>query len=190
MFRIICDLEFELVMRKHPLPKMERAIAGRLTKLRKLAGLSRAELSSRAGIGPDLLARVELGRMPLRYVDARRLLIALAGGEAALFSINPHWLGFGRGLTQLNWPLLLPEFKEIGLNSKSRFSEFATDNRALLAGLAAEPPWAELPEFWLSSYTMRVAGLRAQVARAESALAIFENVLTFSKKRRGRSRGH
>lgn len=157
--------------RKNPLPPPDQAIASRLAKLRLSLRLSRQDLANRSGLPPHLIARIELGRMPLRYGEAEQLLPALVPGGAILAPLNPLWVLDGTLPVRLEWPFLLPKHDAIGLDFKTPFSQFALANRKLLAALCKDTPEAELPESWLAPYLMRWDELRVQMAGSEAGAA-------------------
>jgi transcriptional regulator with XRE-family HTH domain len=169
--------------RKNPVSATDLAIGKRLAHLRMGARISREELAVRAGgLSPGLIARVELGRMPLRYKDARHWLQGLGGGNflAELSPINPFWLAEGTQPPQLAWPLFLPEAQAISLNPNISFSQFVAMFRSALIGLCKYPPEPRLPESWLAPYLSHLVSLIFTAARVESCTRLFENALVDS----------
>jgi DNA-binding transcriptional regulator YiaG len=172
------------VPRKNPIPETDLAIARRLVELREMCRISRKEWAKRSGIKPDLLARFELGRVPLRYDDARKLLSSLNPGHLAdLFPLNPLWLAEGTKPIQLNWPMFMPDSAQIGLSPGASFSGFAAANRDLLLGFARDVPEAGLPQSWLQPYLYHWAALQSKVGTAATAVTILGCVVRFSAKR-------
>lgn len=169
--------------RKNPLPPIDLGIAQRLAEFRTRSGLSRREWAVRRGVSPDLIARIELGRMPLRYGEAEWLLPMLVPANPIPSPINPLWLTDGALPIQLDWPFLLPKHDAIGLNPKTRFSEFVASNRELLAALAKDPRKAKLPEAWLTPYLMHWAQLRSCLAQFETVVILLGCVFEFSAER-------
>jgi transcriptional regulator with XRE-family HTH domain len=166
--------------RKNPLPESELAIGRRLMELRAMANLSRAELVKLCPVRHDLVSRVELGRMPLRYGDAERLLPWLAAPGPIPSPINPLWLAYGTWPIQLEWPFLLPKPDSIGLSYRTRFSAFVASHRKLLEGLTKEPPEADLPESWIVPYAVYFATLRGRLARMERGVAWLRGLWEYS----------
>src|ERR1044071_1511730 len=77
------------VPRKNPLPAREVEIGHRLMSARKAKRYSRALLARFADIDPSMLVRVEIGRAPLKYEPARRMLERLG--------VRASWLSNGTG---------------------------------------------------------------------------------------------
>jgi transcriptional regulator with XRE-family HTH domain len=145
--------------------------------------LSRHDLAKRSGLAPHLIARIELGRMPLRYGEAEVLLPALLPYASTLAPLNPLWLADGTLPIRLEWPFLLPTYDAIGLDFKTPFSQFVITNRELLAALCKDAPDAELPESWLLPYLMRWAELRVQMAGSETGAAKLGCIFASSAQR-------
>src|ERR1035437_388787 len=141
--------------RKQPLSKVDLEIAGRLTKLRLDWHLSRGDWARKTGLAADAIARIELGRMPLRYIDALRLLSALTQEDAYwpnIHPINPMWLFEGAEPVQIDWPLLLPSPDQLGLKHDVSFSDFISSSRELIVALSQADSEIILPEAWLRPY--------------------------------------
>ena len=161
-----------------------------MTTLRQEQRLSRDDWSRRSDVSSGVITRVELGRMPLRYEDARRLLPALSvGGWVDIFPVNPLWLAEGIGPIELNWPILLPASEQIGLKPGISFLSFVAENRALLADLAKDPPEAVLPEPWLQAYLYHWVSMRPKVRRLLTGTYLLECVFRFSAERLARKSG-
>lgn len=130
-----------------------------------------------------MIARIELGRMPLRYGDALRLLQALIPSATIPAPINPLWLAEGTWPVQLEWPFLLPKPEAIGLSPSTPFSKFVSENRGVLGAMASDPPEPELPESWLAPYLQEWTRLRSQAARVQTGIILFGCVVKFSAER-------
>ena len=153
--------------RKHPLPESELVICRRLIELRGNARLSRAELVRLSGLQHDLITRVELGRMPLRYGDAVRWLPALVLESPTRSPVNPLWIIDHRQPKQVTWPLLLPKPEYIGIPPRTRFSKFVADHLELLKGLAKNPPEGDLPKSWIFPYNAHLIAWQCNLRRME-----------------------
>lgn len=140
-------------------------------ELRGTAKLSRAELVRLSGLKHDLITRVELGRMPLRYGDAVRWLPALVLESPTRSPVNPLWLIDDTQAMQVTWPLLLPKPEYIGIPHRIRFSEFVADHRKLLDGLTKKPPEGDLPESWIFPYAAHFAEWRRRQDRTDRGVA-------------------
>jgi len=57
------------------------SLAIKLTRRRKAAGLSQAELARRAGIRPETLNRIERGRTTPDFATVRKLVVAMNAAE-------------------------------------------------------------------------------------------------------------
>jgi len=66
-----------------------------------------------AGIDPGILERIELGRVPLKYGAAEKLL--------SVYNINPCWLATGVGPMAVG--VSLPQSIRLGVSDSSSFSE-------------------------------------------------------------------
>jgi transcriptional regulator with XRE-family HTH domain len=143
------------VPRKKPVSENDLAIARRLKQLRIDCQFSRQELAERSQTPFGVITRVELGIMPLRYFDARRLLRGLslyALSWLDLRPVNPLWLAEGEEPMQVDWPLLLPASRYLGVEVSASFSAVIKAHRSVIAALVADPSTAELPESWLAEY--------------------------------------
>jgi len=174
--------------RKNPLPDTELGIGKRLTQFRAEFRLSREDIARIAQVPADILTRVELARMPLRYDDARKILGALGSPHPRLVwpdlrPINPLWLADGREPVQLEWPLLLPRIDALELPPSLRFSRFVEMHRDLLVALTADEPDAELPESWLWPYLLHLTGLQLKAGKLEEAILRVENLFRSSAER-------
>jgi transcriptional regulator with XRE-family HTH domain len=142
--------------RKNPVPETEIAIGKRLAELRRDAQWSREELAFHVGRTAELIARVEWGRMPLRYTDAKEFLKAISYGKTMSLSvirpINPLWLAEGMDPVVLDWPLVLPTTVELGVDVRSSFSHVIKLYRDLILKLVQDPISTRLPEPWLRAY--------------------------------------
>ena len=119
--------------RKTPISAVDLAISKRLGQARKGINLSRHNLAIRSGVSIGVITRVELGRSPLRYKDARRILRTLDREFCSETTpINPLWLAEGIEPTRVNWPFLLPDNSEIDEPDRLLFSAFVAKYRALL----------------------------------------------------------
>jgi ribosome-binding protein aMBF1 (putative translation factor) len=57
------------------------ALAERLVRRRRVAGLSQAELARRAGVRPETLNRIERGRTTPDFATIRKLVVAMNAAE-------------------------------------------------------------------------------------------------------------
>lgn len=172
--------------RKNPLPENELAIGQRLARFRTHLRLSRQAVADIAGTPADVLTRVELGRMPLRYEDARSLLPALRAGRLSPLPdfrvMNPLWLVSGEGPAQLEWPLFLPDSDSLGLPYRLAFSEFVNTHRQLLLRLCKHDPEPALPESWLEPYLRYLMSMEGEAGAAYHVLDVVETVFLRSAK--------
>lgn len=61
---------------------LDRAsLAAKLSRRRKAAGLTQAELARRAGIRPETLNRIERGRTDPDFATVRKLVVAMDAAE-------------------------------------------------------------------------------------------------------------
>lgn len=172
------------VPRKFTLSAGDLAVARRLSRLRTESRLSREDWALRSGVGAEVISRVELGRMPLRYEDARKLLASWCHSrDVEMAPINPLWLAEGKEPMQLDWPLLLPAAEQIGLSYRTSFSAFATQNREVLAALTKEDPGDALPESWLFPYLLHWIKLEGLASKRARGLAWVECLFLFSARR-------
>jgi transcriptional regulator with XRE-family HTH domain len=143
------------VPRKHPVSEIDREIGRRLQWIRIDRQFTREELAPRADMSAGTIARVELGRMPLRYVDGKSLLRGLAPGIGAwpdMQPINPLWLAEGMEPVIVDWPLILPAVHHLRIEFSASFSSVVAAYRDLLLLLVKSPSAARLPEAWLPDY--------------------------------------
>jgi transcriptional regulator with XRE-family HTH domain len=141
------------VLRKTPVAAVELNIGKRLTDLRKGLNLSRKKLEKTSGVPIGVITRVELGRTPIRYRDARRILAAFDKEfSSEMIPLNPLWIAEGVGPVRLKWPFILPENDSISLHERAAFSEFVQANRELLLRLDTVERNVRLPESWLRAY--------------------------------------
>lgn len=176
--------------RKNALPKEHQDLAARIGRLRKHWRLSRSELAHRTGASEGVITRVELGRTPLPYSCARLILAFTPGGIwSQLAPINPLWLAYGDGPEQLDWPLFLPENKDIGLHYDTPFLSFVESHRLFLEGLVRDVPEADLPEHWLLPYFTQWRRMLSWERKVESGNTFLECVFLYSaQKLKDRSR--
>lgn len=73
--------------RKNPLPTPDLKIGARVRIVRERLSLSRAAFAGKIGTDSSMVTNIELGRTPLRYGIALRLL--------SVFAVNPRWLATG-----------------------------------------------------------------------------------------------
>ncbi len=172
--------------RKKPVSEIDLAIGRRLGELRLDREFSREELADRAQVSAGVITRVELGYMPLRYFDARRLLRGLAIGSAAssdLRPVNPLWLARGSGTAEVGWPLILPANHHLGIPEAASFSTVIEANHNLISTLVDDPLHAQLPESWLAAYLEHWDALRQKAFELEDgAEAVKRLFLTSAEK--------
>jgi transcriptional regulator with XRE-family HTH domain len=82
------------VPRAAPLPDDELQICNRFARFRRETGLSRAEFARQCKLETEALARVELGRAPLRF--------GVFCAVHAAFQLNPVWLLYGVAFPRLS----------------------------------------------------------------------------------------
>jgi transcriptional regulator with XRE-family HTH domain len=173
--------------RKNPVSATDLAIGKRLAQLRMDAQLSREELAARAGeLSAGVIARVELGRMPLRYVDAKKLLRALSPGarfEPDLRPINPLWLAEGIEPERVDWPLILPKNHHLGVDPSASFSNAIQLHRALIMRLVQDPAQVTLPESWLPAYCSHWDILHVKAYGFQRDATIVERLLRTSAEK-------
>jgi transcriptional regulator with XRE-family HTH domain len=75
--------------RKNPIGDIEIEIGRRLAQHRKSHRCPRSYLGARVGLDSAAIARIELGRVPLKYYQARSLL--------SFLNLNPVWVATGAG---------------------------------------------------------------------------------------------
>ncbi len=63
----------------------QASLAEKLSRRRRVAGLSQAELARRAGIRPETLNRIERGHSNPDFATIRKLVVALAAAEDKSF---------------------------------------------------------------------------------------------------------
>lgn len=168
--------------RIHPLPATETAIGRRLAQVRRARRLSRHDLA-KPRLPFHIVARIELGRMPLRYEHALMVLPALARGLPVTMALNPLWVAEATPPVWLEWPLALPPPESIGIPGATPFSEFVANNRAVLVGLAEDPPRPCLPETWLIFYLLRWGELLASADSVHQGIGSLGRVLRESAAR-------
>jgi len=171
--------------RKNPLNSSDIELAARLLQLRAEPYFtSRAELAYRAGISTGVIKRVELLRSPLRYREGR-LIVKYFPNFAApnMETLNPLWLAFGEGKKFVEWPLLLPGCKEIGLPLSTRFIDFIEQNREVLRGLVQFPPQGYLPEKWLRSYLEECTWLNHVAEQTRGLFGVIESLFLRSAQK-------
>lgn len=170
--------------RRNPLTGDELAIGQRLARFRIHLRLSRQAVGDIAGIPADVLARVELGRMPLRYEDARNILPALRTGRLSPIPdcrvVNPLWLATGEGSPQLQWPLFLPDSDSLNLEPKLPFSRFVAMHRPLLIRLCKDKPDPGLPETWLQPYLRTLMSMELEAEGVYETFALVERLFVGS----------
>jgi transcriptional regulator with XRE-family HTH domain len=167
-------------LKKPSNPDVERKIAARFAELREMWGLSLSKFAKEIELTRDQVSNIERGRSPLRYVNAARALRADRISEDRqpyLSPFNPLWLfGASDCPIQMDWPMLLPDPVAIGLDLTTRFSDFVTDNSALLQSLSRG--WVELPESWLAPYFKHWSALQARADRVEKeTFALMETLI-------------
>ena len=171
-------------MRKTPMAAVDLAIGRRLQQLRKEAGWSRSEFGRAAGLDADAVARVELGRAPLRYSQAVELLATIAHRSGDGRSpINPLWLTHVKFPIRITWPFVLPYLGSQEKEHKTRFSAFVLDNLYVLEALAVDAPHGVLPESWLQTYSMGETSLWGALEKRRSDLMTFRWVFWESVER-------
>ncbi len=162
--------------RKNPVTATDIAIGKRLAHRRMEEQFSREELASNSGLSAGIITRVELGRMPLRYVDGKRLLRALSLLETKVWPdirpINPLWLAEGMEPETVDWPLLLPQTQHLGVSFSASFSHVIQLHRALIIRLVQDPTTVQLPESWLRAYADHwdTLNLKAHVLHHDTAI--------------------
>jgi transcriptional regulator with XRE-family HTH domain len=176
----------QAVPRKTPLSEEDAAIGRRLKQLRMDRQFSREELANRAGIAVGIVTRVELGRMPLRYLDGKRLLRALSLGMGVypdLQPINPLWLAEGREPIEAAWPLILPPIHHLNFDPTASFLSVIAAHRELLANLITAPTETQIPEAWLSTYLNHWETLSHKVQTLSAGASTVEQVFWNSAKK-------
>lgn len=138
--------------RKSPLSSADLEVARRINELRKLYRLSREDWARRAGQSQELIARIELGRVPLLFRHAAALLPHLSRHGDRVEPFNPLWMADGSSPMRLDWPFLLPSPEDLGVSGDIRFVDFVGANRSILEGLIRFPPQGQIPESWLAPY--------------------------------------
>jgi hypothetical protein len=174
------------VPRKNPLPEADLAVAKRLIVLRGDCQLSREELSEQSLVGVGVISRVELGRMPLRYGDARKLLFGLSLGDFYQYvvnPINPLWLAEGLEPMRLNWPIFLPAAISLKIDLNITFLKFVEANRQLLFDLVTNIAQAEIPESWLLIYSNILSSHQRKTKNISTATAKLEDLFLRSARR-------
>lgn len=172
--------------RKNPLSELDQGIARRLVELRKRTGLSRDQLAARLTWPPHFLARIELARMPLRYADGKTLLRALLLRrriEPVLRPINPLWLVESLEPKEVDWPLVLPEIRDLGLDPSAAFSYVVQLHRDLIIQLVNDPTSVELPDSWLPAYYLHWDQLSCMTHTLREDAAIVEHLLRTSAEK-------
>ncbi len=172
-------------LRNPPILETERRISVRFRELRELRHLSQPEFGQILSVTRDRIANVECGRAPLRYHEARQALEAGAAAgsrEPTALPFNPLWLaGKQDWPIQLSWPMLLPDPTTIGISPTLRFSEFVTENLALLQSFASDSPaQVRLPESWLEPYLRHWSTHQVYAERAEQAAFTLMEILAQS----------
>jgi hypothetical protein len=169
--------------RKTPVSTADLSIGKRLAHLRMDAQFSREELAVRAGLSPGLIARVELGRMPLRYSDGKVLLRALSPSGLAwpdLRPVNPLWLTEGMEPATVDWPLVLPQIQHLGVDFSASYCHVIKSNRDLIIRLVQDPTTVKLPESWLAAYCNSWENLHLKAKAFQQDAAIVERLLRAS----------
>jgi transcriptional regulator with XRE-family HTH domain len=169
--------------RKHPVSAIDLAIANRLEFIRLDRHFSRGELAARARIAPGIIARVELGRMALRYLDAKKLLRGLSAGgpiRTDLRPVSPLWLAEGKDPIDVNWPLILPDNHHLGAAPSASFSSVISAHRALLYALINDPTTALLPESWLAPYLSHWENFRLHAITFGGVASLLERLFLSS----------
>jgi hypothetical protein len=98
--------------RKKPLPQRELEISARLKWFRLISLYPRRLFAHQAALDSSIIARIELGRTPIRYEVGRQLCL--------VHSINPNWLATGKEDVPWRWPL--PRADELGVSPSALFS--------------------------------------------------------------------
>jgi transcriptional regulator with XRE-family HTH domain len=98
--------------RKNPVSQREIEIGRRLAEKRKAYLCPRSYIAMRVGMDSGAIARIELGRVPLKYYHARLLLQFL--------DVNPIWVATGSGNRDHYFDL--PEAEALGCNDSDPFS--------------------------------------------------------------------
>lgn len=171
--------------RKSSLSTQESEIAARLRQLRTGRSLSREDVALFTALKPGIITRVELERMPLKY-DAALLWMKVFSGDSILPDfrpLNPLWLAYGMEPVHLSWPLYLPTLAELRLSVGTLFSDFVTQNRSVLIGLAHYPPEPVLPESWLSPYLKYWVRLTSEMRQLNEGSDLVGLTLKFSAER-------
>jgi transcriptional regulator with XRE-family HTH domain len=101
------------VPRHRAINKKDLEIAKRVRLMRKAQKCSRAFLATKSGTHHQAIVRIEIGRTPLKYGLATRLVWAL--------SCNPAWLATGKGKPDSYFRL--PDAKSLGVHEDACFSD-------------------------------------------------------------------
>ena len=100
-----------------PLPQHELEICDRVKKVREWIGLSRVEFASDLGVETSVVARCELGRVPLKY--------SLGCKIVSVFGVGPQWLArfVGPAISYIDLPLA----EDLGVSPDAPFSRVFSD---------------------------------------------------------------
>jgi transcriptional regulator with XRE-family HTH domain len=99
--------------RAKQLPQIEIQTCTRIKLFRETTELPRRIFAKQASIDPSALARVELGRAPLKYGMAVRICDA--------FAVNPQWIASGDGRMDIG--VALPRPASLGVSKSALFTE-------------------------------------------------------------------
>jgi transcriptional regulator with XRE-family HTH domain len=125
-----------------PLPTEEGQICRRLKEARQVYEFSRGELARRVRLDLGALARVEQGRVPLRYEVARALWLAMP-------HLSPLFLCNGTEPIGLGFEFQLPVARDLGFGKEALFSEVIARFAEDLATLTGPPNLQRLPPAWV-----------------------------------------
>lgn len=99
--------------RSKPIPASELEIVHRFKQARVEVRAARSYVAAKLGVDSQVIARIELGRAPLKYKLARDF--------CAHFAISPRWLASGFGAMKLS--VALPEAQLLGAANMDLLSE-------------------------------------------------------------------
>lgn len=146
--RIVKGVGFVIISavpRKNPIPPKDSEVASRIKAVRSSWKLSRSFIAARCATNSGEIARIELGRVPLKYGIAKQLL--------RYFDLNPVWLMTGKGEQGKYIPL--PDSEVLGASDNDAFTEVFTKH---LHSLLTSNPKEEV-ESPSSAYTRYVTAV-------------------------------
>lgn len=148
------------VPRSSPVPRAEKEIGARVAEARRQHGLSR--ISFAEGMFPDAsaLVRIELGRVPLRYLMARKFWQKMP-------QLNPLFLSAGKAPLRLELPLWLPQPKDIDVPHDALFSAVIERYSTELMTLLGPKETHRLPPSWIPAQRFYLDLLRFKAHNEE-----------------------